>query len=266
MKIASQSASSKNPTLLLLSVIAFTILSAAAESSALQDSTGDTPRKAPKFEVASVRLVPEKDRGLTAISSSGEPRFTAHNATLTLLIGYAFGIDSGRQIVGAPAWMDSEEFDIAARVENDRKLSYDELKPLLQTLLQERFRLACHNEVRTHKGYALVVAKGGAKLRPDSTGAQHSFIFRDRIDAADISLETFAALLSRPMGAPVVDETGIPGQFDFNLNYDPNDTTDSDLPSLSAALEQELGLKLVRKDISEKVLAIDHIDRIPTDN
>lgn len=219
-----------------------------------------------RFEVASVRPVPEKEQGLTSISPLGEPRFTAHNATLAFLIGYAFDVDSGRQLLGEPKWLESEEYDISAKAENDKKLTYEELKPRLQQLLEERFHLAYHRETRVHKGYALAVAKGGPKLHPDTSGSQSAYILPDRIAARKVPLALLASLLARPMGAPVVDKTGIPGRFDFDLQFDPNNTTASRFPSLATALQEDLGLKLEREDVPEQVIVIDHVDRVPTEN
>ena len=222
--------------------------------------------KGPHFEVASVRLVPEKDRGLTSISGPDEPEFRAHNITLEALTGYAFGVDSGRQIVNEPSWMSAEEYDIAAKVENNQKLGYEELKPLVQHLLQERFHLEYHRETRMHKGFALVIGKNGPRLHVSKGDAYHAYILSNGISAADVSLETLAALLTRPMGDPVVDRTGIAGKFDIQLKYDQNATSDSGLPSLTTALQDELGLKLVRQDVSEEVIVIDRVDKVPTEN
>lgn len=229
-------------------------------------SADDGVRKPVRFDVASVRLVSEKDRGVTSISSPGEAEFKAHNVTLTVLVGFAFGVDSGRQIVNEPAWMESEQCDVAAKVEDRQKLSNDELKLLLQNLLQDRFGLAYHRETRMHKGYALVAGKRGPKLHPSNGCADHAYILPDGISARAISLETLAALLSRPMGGSIEDKTGIAGKFDIELKYDPNEASDSSLLSLATALDETLGLKLVRQDVSEEVIVIDPVDRIPTDN
>ena len=232
----------------------------------LKPEAGASQSKPSRFEVASVKRVPERDRGLTSISSPGEPEFRAHNVTLEALTGYAFGVDSGRQIVNEPSWMSSEQYDIAAKVENDQKLSYEQLKPLVQQLLQERFHFTYHRETRQRKGFALVVAKNGPRLHASSGGGYNAYILPTGISAKDVSLETLAALLTRPVGEPVIDRTGIKGKFDIDLKYDSNETSDSALPALPTALEEDLGLKLVHQEVAEEVIVVDHVDRVPTEN
>ena len=115
------------------------------------------------------------------------------------------------------------------------------MKLALQQLLQQRFHLTTHRETKNFSGYALVVAKGGAKLQPNKTGGGFGYIFPDRIRIQNRSLPTFAAMLHFPTGTPVVDKTGIPGNFDIELTFAPPTTpaadSDSTLPSIFTAIE-----------------------------
>jgi hypothetical protein len=121
--------------------------------------------------------------------------------------------------VHGPGWISSQTYDVNAKSEGERKLSYDELKPLLQDLLAQRFQLKVHTQMKEGSGYALVVAKGGAKLQETKGAADHSYILPNSLDMQSCSMAAFAGALSRPAGRPVVDETGLKGNYDIRLKY-----------------------------------------------
>ena len=118
----------------------------------------------PSFEVASVRVTPRDRIGFTSISPSGAGTFTATNVSLEVLIGIAYGM-SGNLISGKQNWLGSESYDVSAKAEGAQGLSYEQLSPMLQKLLAERFKLKVHREVKDSSGYALVVAKDGPKFQ-----------------------------------------------------------------------------------------------------
>jgi uncharacterized protein (TIGR03435 family) len=227
---------------------------------------------AQKFEVASVRIVQDHDKlplaqQLFYMSPPGAAQFTMRNVTLAFLIGWAFRTSgSMHSIERMPAWMDSIYYEIAAKPEGDVGLSYDELRPMLQELLQERFHLTYHMETKQAKGYALVVANGGPKIGPTKGAAQHAYLMTGRLDAANVPMNTVAGLLGHASGQTVVDETGLKGNYDMTLKYAEMDATDSELPSIFAAVEEQLGLKLVSKTVPVETFVIDHVDRVPTEN
>jgi len=155
--------------LIVLSGVPAAQASAQAQIQA-QPQAGDVAASLPKFEVASIRLVENfdklpEDKQKFHMSPSGAAQFTAKNIEFANLIGMAFGLDSALQLTGRPAWFNDARYDIAARPEGDVGLSYEQLKPFLQQLLQERFHLAYHREIENFQGYELVIAKGGPKLQ-----------------------------------------------------------------------------------------------------
>jgi len=77
---------------------------------------------------------------------------------------------------------------------------------------------------------------------------------------------SLAAMLVGPTGRPVVDKTGIEGNFEFRLDYAPDGTADSPLPSIFTALQEQLGLKLEAQKVPVEMLVIDHVERVPTEN
>jgi uncharacterized protein (TIGR03435 family) len=231
-----------------------------------------TAEQAQKFEVASVRIMQDRDKLPVAqqmfyMSPPGAAQFTVRNVTLAFLIGWAFRTSgSMHSIEGMPAWMDSTYYDVTAKPEGDKGLSYDELRPMLQELLQERFHLTHHLETKKAKGYALVVANGGPKLTPTKGAAQHAYLMTGRVDAANVPVSMVAGLLGHALGQTVVDKTGLKGNYDMKLKYAEMDATDSELPSIFTAVEEQLGLKLVSQTVPVETFVIDHVDRVPTEN
>jgi uncharacterized protein (TIGR03435 family) len=219
----------------------------------------------PSFEVASVRLTPPASIGYTSISPSGAGTFTATNVTLEVLIGMAYGMDSDR-IFGKQSWLASERYDVVAKPEGGQGLSYEQLRPLLQKLLADRFKLSVHQEMKDSSGYALTVTKDGPKLQLTKGGPSKPMILKNGLRADNVSMETFAAMLARPTGRKVLDKTALTGNFDFKLDYAPEGDTESSLPSVFTALQEQLGLKLVPQKVPVETLVIDHVEKVPTEN
>lgn len=250
---------------------AFMAVWAGAFGAQAQSQAPDTAANAPGFEVASVRIMQDRDKLPMAqqmyyMSPSGAAQFTVRNETLTNLIYFAFNLDNTDQIAAMPAWFNSTYYEIAAKPEGDVGLSYDQLRPLLQQLLQERFHLAYHRETRNFKGYALVMAKGGPKLTRAKGAASHAYLMTDRFDAADEPVGVVAFMLAALLREHVVDKTGLKEKYDITLNFAPVDATDSPLPSLFTAVEEQLGLKLVSQTVPVQMFVIDQVDRVPTEN
>jgi uncharacterized protein (TIGR03435 family) len=226
----------------------------------------ESSEKLPRFEVASVRIVSPNEVGVFSISPPGATTFSLRNARLSLLIALAFGIDSSSQISGKPNWLESEHYDIVAKPEGDVGLTYEELRPFLQQLLQERFHLTYHHDAKMRQGYALVLAKGGPKLIPSSGDTPKALALKDGLRIHTGTIQLLASMLSHPVGAPVIDKTGITGNYDIQLNFADDEASESPLPSVFTAVQEVLGLKLVKQEVPFDVLMIDHVDRIPTDN
>ena len=238
----------------------------------LAPSAAQTPR--PSFEAATIKPTQSADVVNGYWSRPGIGRFYAHSLSVQFLIQLAYGVESG-QISAKPSWLDSDFYDVEAKPEEEIKLSPDELKPRLQSLLAERFHLATHFETKMVRGYALVVAKSGPRLQP--TKGDHFPGFRvstgaDHLEGLNWSMPFLATMLQRATKVPVTDETGVSGSYDIKLRFAPDagsasDTDqDSALPALFTALRETLGLELKARQVPMQVLVIDHIDRTPTEN
>ena len=250
----------------------------------------------PKFEVASIR--PGCTRTAGGYVQSAPGRLTLNCVSLGSLIQGAYGagdlIASGGirfrmnlPIEGGPGWI-NDWYDIAAKAEGDAS---DEAMsgPMLQSLLEDRFRLKIHRETREVAGFALIAAKGGPKLQPSRPGGCKTYgagverqpgeHFCDRVWLSGMGsslqvnflgapVESLARDLSYRLNRPVLDKTGLSGLFDFHLDFEP----DQDTPTLHSApahegtniftaIQEQLGLKLESRKVPGEILVIDSVER-----
>ena len=179
----------------------------------------------PEFEVASVRVntsgVPTGN-----LSGTDRSRFSAHNITLNLLIRLAWQVQE-YQLLGGPAWLNSDRFDITAKSETE--VDNDRMMLMLQKLLQDRFKLAVLRETKDFPGYALVAAKSGLKLHagPCGDGCGRLRIFANGLEG-QVSMPLFINVLSDLLARPVTDETKFTEAFDVRLRWRPDESTPGD--------------------------------------
>jgi uncharacterized protein (TIGR03435 family) len=225
--------------------------------------------QSPAFEVAAIKL--NTDLPIMAIGP-GLRNGTLHGEKVTLkrLLAVAYGMTEPR-VVG-PDWLDNNRFDIMAK--SPEGVPDSELKPMLQALLKERFKLTAHLETRKMPVYYLVVAKGGVKMavypaparRLDTHGA------RGGTAAGTGTAARIADALTRSVGQPVIDKTGLTERYDYRLVYAPlspqarDAAADFTLPDIFAAVQEQLGLKLEPGKDDVEVVVVDHVERMPTEN
>ncbi len=224
-----------------------------------------SPAPPEKFEVASVKLIPA-DRATCCFSMApwGAATFTAHNISLSVLVEMAYGV-TDKQISGIDR-LGNDLYDVSAKPQNSGALTYRRAQPMLRAMLEERFKLAVHREMKDVSGYALVLAKGGPKLKPGDQTAGQNMILPGRLVQPNATLADFSSLLDHPVGKPVIDKTGLPGTYKIDLKFAPDGDTASTLPSIFTAIQEQLGLKLEAQKVPFETLVIDHCDHIPNDN
>jgi len=227
----------------------------------------------PVFEAASVRRS-QPPSGPIPVGIDTEPgKLTAQNDTLKDLIRAAYGVREYQ--ISGPEWLSSERYDIVAKAAEPA--SHAQLMQMLQTLLVDRFRLTLHREKKEFTVYTLTVDQNGLKL-PKATDEGETKISMGgrRLTAQHISLGQFANLLS--LDRPVVDRTGLVGNFDITLTWAPDapattpnavEVPARDDPSdatIFTALREQLGLRLQAGKEPLEVLVIDHAEKVPTEN
>ena len=265
-----------------------TCLASAIALAAISALAAQNAPNQPKFEVASVKRVEGGD-----IKTSLDPLdpgiLTLKGLPLKVALSQAFQVPMD-QITG-PAWLDEDCFDIIAKMPEGA--TKDQMPAMLQALLAERFKLAAHKESHPRPGYAMVVDKNGPKFKevekPKDTGvtsgapgkSRDGLVMIGRANAGGrvafkgpMSMAPVARILSGKLGGPVQDLTGLTGvyQIDFDWTPDPGsaptaaDTASTPTGSLVIAVREILGLRLERRDAQVETLAIDHIERVPTEN
>jgi uncharacterized protein (TIGR03435 family) len=222
-------------------------------------------------------------------------------------VGPAPGIWVKDYQVVAPEWIHQNHYDISATMPPGTTV--ENFKLMLQNLLKDRFQLTLHHEARQFAVYRLIVDKGGPKFsqsgesndrpvdgafpplppgnEPASKGVRRNN--RYRFSARRTPISQLCGLLEFQSGRPVVDGTGLLGEYDFKLDFsilglsggmnssitaaaearlkqglDP--LPDDGGPTLFAAVQQQLGLKLESTKAPLDVLVIDHANKVPTEN
>ncbi|HVY94454.1 MAG TPA: TIGR03435 family protein [Bryobacteraceae bacterium] len=218
------------------------------------------------FDAVSIKPHPEPV--YVSRSSLSGTYATWEAATLRDLITDAWNLKF-YQVPDQPSWIASDHFDISVRAPGDAAPSKAAFRQMVQTMLADRFHLRVHFESKEIPVYALLVAKSGHKLKePDLTSHIGGVIAgngRIQITASDETMHRLAEQLSLNAGRPVFDKTGLDGMFAFKLEFNPSTTAESDLPSLPAALQDQLGLRLEPQKAPVEMLVIDSAER-PSEN
>jgi uncharacterized protein (TIGR03435 family) len=261
----------------------------------------------PKFEVASVKPVPLTGPPPNAGIKIDAARVDIGYWSIEQLIMRAYGL-LAYQLSG-PDWMSNFRFDVAAKFPEGA--TPHQLPQMLQWLLAERFGLVVHGETRDLPSFALVVETGGPKMKagePDAdVPAEATRIERvgrtlDKcwsyddtfgitafsivggnmhLEVKKLPMDALAQLLADRLGAPVIDMTGLEGNYQATLDLPPSFralnaaagaggdalTMASDPPGSSVfSMVKRLGLRLEPRKTPIAVLVVDHVERVPTEN
>jgi uncharacterized protein (TIGR03435 family) len=258
------------------------------------------------FDVASVK---ENTSGIVQTGGiMAGNRFSMINETFWRLVGEAYATSQSLPrylIIGGPEWIDTDRFDVQGVAKSP--MTTREARLMLRTLLEQRFMLRAHLETRQLPVYDLVLARTDGKLGPQLRQASAPCSARQtnsteqslqpaqapscvmgfgfgRLTANGMTLKELAAGLSRYVGRPALDRTGLAGPFDWTLIWTPDNLpqraagtpadqplrvngiiVDPNGPTLFTALQEQLGLELESTRGPVEVVVIDHVER-PTAN
>jgi uncharacterized protein (TIGR03435 family) len=208
----------------------------------------------PTFEVATVKPSAPQQAGRMMMRARGGPdtpdpsQYSVESFPLSRVIMRAYGVQSYQ--ISGPSWIDSERYDIVAKL--PAGTTKEQFQLMLQNLLAERFKLVVHKETKELPTYALVVAKGGPKMKEspkeDPEAAKDAPpqgplpVGRDgrpqiprggrgmmlmmgpkglHAEAGRSTMVQLADFLSNQLGRPVVDETHLTAQYDYALDFSP---------------------------------------------
>jgi uncharacterized protein (TIGR03435 family) len=241
-----------------------------------------------RFEAVSIRPSTSiEDRVNGSVQPSG--RVTLRGVTPYWLILFSYnGIFTAERIAGEPAWSRNERYDIDATAAREPK----DVRVLLQNLLQDRFQFRAHTEMREIPVYTLLLARSDGKLgrrlrqaavdcadqegvrRAEAEKKAGEFVCRGRAGANSLSfrglpIRNLVTALGSRVQRPVVDRTGLLGNFDIDLEWSPTleatDVLGSDRVSIFTAVQEQLGLRLQADKAVQDVLVIDNVER-PSEN
>jgi uncharacterized protein (TIGR03435 family) len=242
----------------------------------------------PAFEVVSVK--PNVTANPTASIQLPPAGVNAINVTPYLLIRYAFGL-SDSQIVDVPEWARRTRFDVSAKA--PATAVSEDMRPMVRTLLRDRFRLVTRHETRPAQAQVLTrdvdrplgprltraertcpqdaaANKSGALSSDDRCGLSIAY---GRVRGGEVSMSELAGGLGTLTGSVVIDRTGLSGLYNFTLEFTPDavgldraaaqgfPNIDPDGPSLATALREQLGLRWTNESVPVSVLVVVQIER-----
>jgi uncharacterized protein (TIGR03435 family) len=301
----------------------FSVTPSRAQSAA-QNATAAAPVM--EYEVSTIKPYKPgsgEGPGMMRVGIMNAPdAFTASGATLQMLVAQAYGIQNF-QIVGAPDWFNNDRFEISAKMESSvadalAKMSMDDRtqarQKMLQALLADRFKLTIRRETKEMPSYILTVGKNGTKLveakpadpaaaaptgpgGPGAGGPGRGGPGRGgmsvsagaggmTVNAGAVPMVALVRMLSQFLRGPVVDNTGLKGNYDIKLTFVPDNfgggggpgfaappggapngaappdpSAEPVGPTLPVALQEQLGLKLDRGKGPVEMITIDHVEK-----
>jgi len=271
--------------------LAFGVLNAAPGRARLQD-----PAALPAATFENVSVTPSKpaasgpnrSRLMFSLDDGG---FAAKGVSLATLIRLAYHVQDS-QLSGGPDWLNSERFDIEAKMSNSTRIPSPTAPPgpegdqrALQSLLSNYFKLSVHSEAKNVPVYELLLDGDSSKLQESAQpGSRRSMrLGRGELTSEGAPLSFLVEQLSLRLGRTVVDKTGLKGNYNFNLHWTPDAAEDARLEadglpggvpseasraagaSLFTAIQDQLGLKLEPRADTVTMLVIDHVEK-PAEN
>jgi uncharacterized protein (TIGR03435 family) len=241
------------------------------------------------FEVATIKPSDPANRSNDCFirGQPGGQTFVGRCVTLHRMMTWTYRL-SDNQLAGEPDWLNTDLWDFQAKAEHP--ITRAELPAMFQAFLAERFGLKVHRESRTLSALVLTVDKGGAKMKANNEPDKWDISIVSagggpppkppKWAGQRCSMEYLAWWLGRMQNRPGVDQTGLPGFWDFTLEFVPNNLSDLnsgqeiqrktpsgepglafDGPSVYTALREQLGLKLESTKAPVPVMVIDHVEK-----
>jgi uncharacterized protein (TIGR03435 family) len=235
-----------------------------------------------QFDVASIKLAPPMDasHGRLSVGPRGGPgtddpaRYTCSFCTVAELVSQAYNLPEYRVI--ASKHLPDDRFHIAANV--PAGATRDEFRAMLQNLLEDRFGLRAHRELRDMQTFRLIRSPGASKLTPHIEGTPPAEAKADtknrapgfyyRVQARSIA--DFARVIEGQLQKPVTDATGLTGRYDFDVYWSfdqlENEPSSPTAPPTLLSAVRSLGLRLESHKGQVQVVVVDDVQKVPTEN
>ena len=231
------------------------------------------------FDVASIKSAKPGGRGGGIKALPGGQEYRAEGVPVKLIISLMYKVPM-RQITGGPSWLDTDFYNIDAKA--DHSYDLDDLHVMFQNLLADEFKLKFHKEIKDGPVYALMVDKGGSKMKVNESPQDFKIPISGGRDGVVVGTRVpmqyfcwWLGLILQRDERPVIDQTGLDKNYDFTLSFapdlPPNVSTENlppgllDRPTIFDALKQQIGLKLVAQRGPVEFYVIDHVEK-PAEN
>jgi uncharacterized protein (TIGR03435 family) len=270
--------------------ISLLLLINAGQAAPVQASPTPSAAKPTAYDTVSIR---QNKSGSMSYGWRPTPNgISATNITVRNFLLQAYGPINSRLISGLPNWTTTLHFDIEGKLDDDTFAQLSNLSPKeafeanqrrMQQILVDRFNLKLHHEQKELPAYALVVAKGGSKLKeadpnlmtkPSAAYRPGAVSGRDgEFSGQAITTDRLARGLSSNLDREVVDQTGLIGNYDIALKWQPirasqdsaTADADSSRASIFTAVQEQLGLKLESTKAMTDTIVVDSIE-MPSEN
>jgi uncharacterized protein (TIGR03435 family) len=195
---------------------------------------------------------------------------------LKFLIEWAYGIQPSQHSAG-PSWIGQDRYEIIAKAQGNPTDA--QMKLMLQALLEDRFHLKIRHESKKMMVYVISVGKTAPHLETPKDGETHAIRVTPSMDAdgkpasfhvvaTKFSLAQLTDTFARQLDRPIVNKTGMDGEYDFTLDLTPDEGAPNPLdPShVMDAIRRQLGLQLKTEDIPVDFLVIDSAEKVAEGN
>jgi uncharacterized protein (TIGR03435 family) len=237
----------------------------------------------PEFDVVSVKSSQAFMPGVPLKEGMRKPSVVTSPGTVTMMntnfagcVAWAYNLQPYQ--VSGPAKIAQERYDIVAKA--GAPVPVEQLRLMMQKLLADRFKLTFHRETREMPVYVLTVVKGGPKFQPSASPGEADFGKGDRnkmtVSASHMTMAKFAEILQDPLRTPVIDNTGLDGQYDFSLDLfsyvgsddkgRPTEPSEAEIPGIiMSAVQRQLGLHLESKKTPTEFIVLEGAEK-PAEN
>ena len=225
----------------------------------------------PDWDVVSVKAHDPSDPSNNQSLNFKGRQFVMVNRAVEGMLLFAYGLQRA-QIVGAPHWIATERWDVQGLPDVPGHPSLKQMQSLTRKLLEERFGLKVHKEIKELAVYAITVGKGGQKIAPSAGDPTDPPSENENSNGGvvtmrmtNMSMGEFAPDLGYFVGRPVVDQTGMAGRYDLQLKWTADESKapvdGSAPPGMVTAIQEQLGLKLEPVKAPVEVLVVDAVER-----
>ena len=226
----------------------------------------------PAFEVATIKPSPLDAHG--PAYGLRTRQFTANGASVKELIKFAYKVRS-RQVSGGPSWIDDIKFDIAGEPDAEGLPSEDQYRLMIKKLLADRFHLTARSVQQIFPIYALTLEGAHPKLTSSDSEFNRGSIYVKNMPGGQMLLQFVGqtmpmvadTLMNFIQDRQIVDETGLPGRFDFAFTIPTSELQggqggpEDERGNAFMRAMQPLGFKLVPKKAPIEVIVIDHLEK-----